>query len=86
MYELAYSKQALKDAKHLKKSNLKSKAKELLAIIENNPHTSPPTFEKLSGNLRGYYSRRLNKQHRIVYEVYEELKIVRIIRMWTHYE
>lgn len=86
MYELAYTKQAIKDAKKLKQSNLKDKAKEILALIEKDPFASPPHFEKLIGNLHNHYSRRLNQQHRIVYEVHKKEKVVRIIRMWTHYE
>ena len=86
MYELVYTKQAIKDAKYLKQSHLRGKAKEILALLEENPFLSPPSFEKLTGNLHGYYSRRLNQQHRIVYQVHEEEKIVRIIRLWTHYE
>lgn len=86
MYTLVYSKQAVKDSKRLRQSNLRKKAIEILALLEVNPLISPPIFEKLTGNLNGYCSRRLNQQHRIVYEVYEEKKIVRVIRLWTHYE
>jgi len=86
MYELVYSKQAIKDSSRLKKSNLLTKGKEILSLLEKDPFMSPPLFEKLTGNLKGYYSRRLNQQHRIVYEVYQKEKIVRIIRLWTHYE
>ena len=86
MFEVVFSKQAVKDSKSLKKSNLRSKAKEILSLLEEDPFVSPPLFEKLTGNLSGYYSRRLNQQHRIVYEVHKKKKIVRVIRLWTHYE
>lgn len=86
MYEVVFSKQAVKDSKHVKKSYLRSKAKGILSLLAENPFASPPSYEKLTGNLAGYYSRRLNRQHRIVYEVYEKEKIVRVIRLWTHYE
>ena len=85
-YRLFYTKQAEKDAKKLTASNLAGKAKELLTIIENNPYQNPPPYEKLLGDLCGAYSRRINIQHRLVYEVLEESKSVKIIRMWTHYE
>ena len=86
MFEVVFSKQAVKDSKSLKKSNLRTKAKEILSLLEKDPFVSPPLFEKLTGNLSGYYSRRLNQQHRIVYEVHKKEKIVRVIRLWTHYE
>ncbi len=86
MYKLVYTKQAQKDAKKLSHSGLKSNAQKVLKIIEKNPYKNPPTYEKLLGDLSGAYSRRINIQHRIVYQVYEEEKIVKIIRMWTHYE
>lgn len=85
-YRLLYTKQAEKDAKKLTASNLAGKAKELLAIIQNNPYQNPPPYEKLLGDLCGAYSRRINIQHKLVYEVLEESKSVKIIRMWTHYE
>lgn len=85
-YRLVYTKQAEKDAKKLSKSNLADKAKGLLEVIEGNPYQNPPPYEKLLGDLGGAYSRRINIQHRLVYEVLEELKTVKIIRMWTHYE
>ncbi len=85
-YRLLYTKQAEKDAKKLTASNLASKAKELLAIIENNPYQNPPPYEKLLGDLGGACSRRINIQHRLVYEVIEESKSVKVLRMWTHYE
>lgn len=85
-YRLLYTKQAEKDAKKLTASNLASKAKELLSIIQNNPYQNPPPYEKLLGDLCGAYSRRINIQHRLVYEVLEESKSIKVIRMWTHYE
>ncbi len=85
-YRLLYTKEAQKDAKKLTASNLANKAKELLAIIENNPYQNHPPYEKLLGDLGGAYSRRINIQHRLVYQVLEESKIIKVIRMWTHYE
>lgn len=86
MYKIVYTKQAQKDAKKLSSSGLKEKAKNLLNILEENPFSKPPSYEKLMGDLNGAYSRRINIQHRLVYQVYEKLKIVKIIRMWSHYE
>jgi len=83
---LAYSRQAQKDAKKLKAAGLKPKAEELLNILEINPFQTPPTFEKLLGDLAGTYSRRINIQHRLVYEVFEQEHVIRVLRMWTHYE
>jgi toxin YoeB len=85
-WELAYSRQAQKDAKKLKAAGLKPKAEELLNILEINPFQTPPTFEKLLGDLAGTYSRRINIQHRLVYEVFEQEHVIRVLRMWTHYE
>jgi toxin YoeB len=85
-YKIVYSKQAQKDALKLKKSDLKEKALELLKILEGDPFKNPPRYESLIGDLKGCYSRRINIQHRIVYEVFEEEKIVRVLRMWTHYK
>lgn len=85
-WEVVFAKQALKDAKKLSASGLKLKALELLAILETNPFQNPPPFEKLVGDLAGAYSRRINIQHRLVYEVFVDLKTVRVFRMWTHYE
>lgn len=84
-YKILYSKLALKDAKKLTSSNLSEKAKILIEILKKNPFENPPPYEKLVGNLTGIYSRRINIQHRLVYEVLEEDKIVRIHRMWSHY-
>ena len=86
MYTLVYSKQAQKDAKKLSESNLKRKAICILEILEKDPFQNPPPFERLIGDLQGAVSRRINIQHRIVYQVLENKKIVRILRMWTHYE
>ena len=83
---LFYSKHAQKDAKKLKAAGLKSKTENLLDILEHNPFQNPPPYEKLVGDLTGAYSRRINIQHRLVYEVIEKDKIVKILRMWTHYE
>ena len=83
---MAYSRQAQKDAKKLKAAGLKPKAEELLNILEINPFQTPPTFEKFLGDLAGTYSRRINIQHRLVYEVFEQEHVVRVLRMWTHYE
>ena len=85
-WRLVYTKQAQKDAKNLASSNLKEKAEELLVVLKKNPFQNPPPYEKLVGDLSGAYSRRINIQHRLVYEVIESEQIVKIIRMWTHYE
>jgi len=84
-YRVLYSKQALKDAKKLSSANLDKKAKELIELIKNNPFQKLPPYEKLVGNLIDSYSRRINIQHRLVYEVREDDKVIRISRMWTHY-
>jgi len=86
MYTLLYSPQAKKDAKKLKHSGMKESAKKILDLIEADPYVYPPDFEILKGNLKGFISRRINKQHRLVYEVVEEEKIIKVLRMWTHYE
>ena len=85
-WQIVYAKQALKDAKKLSASGLKAKAEELLGILRVNPLQSPPPFEKLVGDLDGAYSRRINIQHRLVYEIFVEERTVRVLRMWTHYE
>jgi|TARA_B110001454_G_C12578614_1_gene375073 Txe/YoeB family toxin of toxin-antitoxin system len=85
-WEVVYAKHAQKDAQKLAASGLKGKAQELLAIIKNNPFQNPPPYEKLVGDLSGAYSRRINIQHRLVYEVLQEQKIVKVLRMWSHYE
>jgi len=84
-YKILYSKLAQKDAKKLSSANLAIKAKELIEIIRKNPFQKPPPYEKLVGNLQGAYSRRINIKHRIVYEVRESDKVVRVSRMWSHY-
>ncbi len=84
-YKILYSKLALKDAKKLTSANLDKKTKELIEIIRKDPFKNPPPYEKLVGNLNGSYSRRINIQHRLVYEVREDDKVVRISRMWSHY-
>ena len=84
-YTILYGKLALKDAKKLSSANLDIKAKELIEIIRKNPFENPPPYEKLVGNLNGAYSRRINIKHRIVYEVRETDKVVRVLRMWSHY-
>ena len=85
-YKIVYTRQAQKDAKKLKGSHLATKARELIQIISKNPFASPPPYEVLIGDLKGAYSRRINIQHRLVYEVIEDDKIVKIIRLWIHYE
>ncbi|MEL6161349.1 MAG: Txe/YoeB family addiction module toxin [Cyanobacteria bacterium J06627_32] len=85
-WRIVYSKQAKKDAKKLTASNLSKKAQKLIEIISINPYQTPPPYEKLAGELSGAYSRRINIQHRLVYEVFEAERTVRIARMWTHYE
>ena len=85
-WNIAYSKFALKDAKKLSAAGLRDKAQALLDILEKDPFQNPPPDEKLVGDLRGAYSRRINIQHRLVYEVFRKEKTVRVLRMWTHYE
>jgi Txe/YoeB family toxin of toxin-antitoxin system len=85
-WELVYAKQAMKDANKVAASGLKPKALELLALLAKDPFQNPPPFEKLVGDLAGVYSRRINIQRRIVYEVFAQEKTVRVLRMWTHYE
>jgi toxin YoeB len=85
-YKVVFSRQAAKDAKKIAQAGLKDKTIFLLSILEDDPFKSPPPFEKLLGNLSGFYSRRINIRHRLVYEVFEDIKTVRILRMWTHYE
>lgn len=85
-WEVVFSNQALKDAKKLKAAGLKSRAEELLEILRSDPFQNPPAFEKLVGDLAGAYSRRINIHNRLVYEVFAEERIVRVLRMWTHYE
>lgn len=84
-WELVFTRQAQKDAKKLAASGLKKKALELLDRLKENPYQNPPPYEKLIGDLSGAYSRRINIQHRIVYQVYDQEHVVKIIRLWTHY-
>ena len=86
MWRVVFTKQAQKDAKKLSAAGLHLKAEQLLDILRENPYQSPPPFEKPLGDLSGAYSRRITLQHRLVYQVLEKEKVVKIIRMWTHYE
>ena len=85
-WALVFTNQAQKDAKKLSRAGLKGKAQKLIDIIKENPFQTPPPYEKLVGDLAGAYSRRINIQHRIVYQVYQKERIVKVIRLWTHYE
>lgn len=85
-WKLVYTTQAQKDAKKNNEAGLKAKTIKLLEILEINPYQNPPPFEKLTGDLEGAYSRRINIQHRLVYQVLKEIKTVKVIRLWTHYE
>jgi toxin YoeB len=85
-WTLVYTKQAKRDAKKLSRSGLKPRAEKLLAILAANPYRTPPPFERLVGDLSGACSRRINIQHRLVYQSLDDIKTVKIIRMWTHYE
>ena len=85
-WRLVFSKQAQKDAKKLAAAGLRRKAEELLQVLRENPFKTPPPYEKLIGDLTGAYSRRINIQHRLVYQVYEDAVVVKVLRMWTHYE
>ena len=86
MYKIFYTKAAQKDTPKLKSAHLDGKARELIDIIRENPYQTPPGYEKLVGDLQGLYSRRINQQHRLVYEVLEQEKAVKIISLWSHYE
>ena len=85
-WELVYTKQALKDAKKLSHSELKHQAIRLLNVLKNDPYQNPPPYERLVGDLSGACSRRINIQHRLVYQILDDIKTVKIIRMWSHYE
>jgi len=85
-WQLVYTNQAQKDAKKLASSGLKAKAQELLALIAEDPFRKPPPYEKLVGDLAGAYSRRINIQHRLVYQVLEKDQVVKVLRLWSHYE
>jgi Txe/YoeB family toxin of toxin-antitoxin system len=87
MYKIFYTKHALKQIeKKTKNTQFENKTKQLIEIIKNNPYQIPPPYEKLSGDFKGAYSRRINIKHRLVYEVFEELKAIKIVSVWTHYE
>lgn len=85
-WQLVYTKHAQKDAQKLAAAGLREKTKSLLAILSENPFQNPPAYEKLVGDLVGAYSRRINIQHRLVYQVLEEQRVVKVLRMWSHYE
>ncbi len=86
MWEVVYTKHAIKDSKKIIESGLSEKTKSLISILQKDPFQNPPPYEKLIGDLSGAYSRRINIQYRLVYQVFESEKIVRILRMWTHYK
>ena len=86
MYKIVYTKTALKDIPRLKAAHLDEKAKNLIDLIRDDPYQTPPGYEKLVGNLQGLISRRINIQHRLVYEVYEKEKVIKIVSLWSHYE
>ncbi len=85
-YKIVYTKEAIKDIQKLKSAHLDSKTKLLIEVIKENPYKTPPSYEKLLGNLQGLYSRRINVQHRLIYQIYEDEKIIKIVSMWSHYE
>ena len=85
MYQVVFSRQAQKDKARLKQVGLEARARELLRLLMQNPYETPPRYEKLVGDLKGMYSRRINMQHRLIYDVDETTKTVRVLRMWTHY-
>ena len=86
MYKIVYTKTAVKDIPKLKVAHIDKTAKNLIELLRENPYKTPPTYEKLVGNLKGAYSRRINSKHRLVYQIYEETKQVKIISLWSHYE
>lgn len=85
-WRIFYTKQAQKDSKKIAASGLRLQAERLIKILESDPYQNPPPFKKLAGDLEGAYSRRINIRHRLVYEILDEIKAVKVIRMWTHYE
>jgi Txe/YoeB family toxin of toxin-antitoxin system len=85
-WNIVYTNQAKRDAKKLSRSGLKPQAQKLLDILKDNPYQNPPSYEKLVGDLAGAYSRRINIQHRLVYQVLEDIQTIKVIRMWSHYE
>ena len=86
MWKILFTKQSQKDAEKISRAGLKKKVETLLKILEENPYQNQPAYEKLVGDLSGAYSRRINIQHRLIYQIYEEVETVKVIRMWTHYE
>lgn len=86
MWKIVYTKQAQKDAKKISRSGLRDKVENLLKILSQNPYQNPPPYERLIGDLSGAYSRHINIQHRLVYQIEEKQRVIKIIRMWTHYE
>ncbi|MBW1996808.1 MAG: Txe/YoeB family addiction module toxin [Deltaproteobacteria bacterium] len=86
MWKVVFTKQAQKDAKKLSAAGLRPKAEQLIEILREDPYKTPPPFEKLAGDLAGAFSRRINIQHRMVYQILDDIKAVKVIRMWTHYE
>ena len=86
MYKIVFTKTAVRDITNLKAAHLDSKARALIDVIRENPYQSPPSYEKLAGDLKGLYSRRINLRHRLVYQVIEEAQTVKIVILWTHYE
>ena len=86
MYQVVFTKQAMKDRQRIKEAGLQDRAKHLLDVLSKDPFQNPPSYEKLVGDLAGFYSRRINLQHRLVYSVHPEKHIVKVLRMWTHYE
>lgn len=85
-WRLVFTKQAQRDAKKIAQSGLKPQASKLLEVLQHNPYQTPPPYEKLVGDLTGAFSRRINIQHRLIYQVLDDIKTVKVIRMWTHYE
>ena len=86
MYKIVYTKAAAKDIPKLKAAHLDAKARALIEVIRENPYQAPPSYEKLVGDLQGLYSRRINLQHRLVYQIHEEAQTIKIVSLWTHYE
>ena len=86
MYKIVYRKQAIKDIPKIKEIGLSKKTQRLIEVIRENPYQNPPPYEKLVGDLQGAYSRRINIQHRLVYQIFEEEKVIKIISIWSHYE
>lgn len=85
-WDIVFTPQAAKDAKKISEAGLKAKTEALIEVVRENPFQNPPPYEKLSGDLKGLYSRRINIQHRLMYAVYQDIKTVKVLRMWTHYE